>query len=416
MSQSLKRTLTVGAVVLLVALVGTQGYRMVAAQMKDSKEFGQPADKLEARTKGLQQFNPIFVALPPSERDGDGNVALKALFDASLRNQAIFESSKLQYMPMWELGEKVSKDADLSGLVDALVNAKEFKVKTAATADDVLKTANLNPERLSVRILCGLAEYNAYQGKHQEAVKYLAAAGRVNRFLSVFPEEVGVVACFGATKMIALSVCNILAEEPLAQDQIKLYADVVKEASFEASLQEIIAGDIQRMTVASTSLSKYDEITLMQLNGPGLNVEPHPTSGGAPKAMVSQVVGFFEESLKASKEKGEDPYQMGIAMDLNLRKWHEDLQPANYLIRTMPPIYEQAGRTILRINQVWKSMNAVFVLAQNGIVDENGMVAKRTGNAIQVELPDPHKKFEKPPVGAVDADPKVGVRINVTLP
>ncbi len=416
MSQSLKRTLTVGATILLVALVGTQGYRMVAAQMKDSKEFGQPASKLEERTKSLQQFNPVLAALPASERDADGNIALKNLFEASLRNQAIFESSKLQYMPMWELGEKVSKDAEVNGLVDAVINAKEFKVKTVATAEEVLKTSNLNPERLTVRILCGMAEYNAYQGKHQEAIRYLGAAGRVTRFMSVFPEEVGVVACFGSTKMIAQSICSILAEEPLAADQLKLYADFVKEATFEASLHDVIAGEIQRMTVASKSLGEYDEIELMQLNGPGLNVDVHPTSSSAPQAMVSQVVGFFDESLKASKEKNEDPYQMGIAMDLNLRKWHDDLQPANYLIRTMPPIYEQAGRTILRINQIWKSLNAAMALAQNSKVEEHGMVATRTGNKIQVELPDPHKKFEKPAVGNVDVDQRVGVRINVTLP
>ena len=47
------------------------------------------------------------------------------------------------------------------------------------------------------------------------------------------------------------------------------------------------------MTVASKSLGEYDEIELMQLNGPGLNVDVHPTSSSAPQAMVSQVVGFF---------------------------------------------------------------------------------------------------------------------------
>jgi len=414
MSRPLNRIALVGGIAVLTALGVTQGLRMYQERTKAHREFVAPAEKLAERTSAIEGQGIDLKAATAEAKLGAGNVILAKVPALTQKHRNIFDSSKLQFLSMSDLGDEVANTPELKATFEELAQATEFSSPHDSTALAVINTANHNAERLAVRVLCSMAKHAAVAGDHPKANSYLDAAGRINRYLTTQTQDVSVVAWFGNSRVMASTILEILDELTLSAEQKKLYQATVKNNTTTHTLASVAAGEIARLSQAARGLDQFDELQLMQLNTSGLNDGPLPTHPKAADAMISQVIAFWGEAMKAAKEQGTSAFHSGIIIDTMTREWQKDLQPGNYMLRTMPVTYEQIGRTITRGDQLWQIMNALMAIVC-GESAPAGVTVDRQGNDVTVSVADVKKEFKRDARDGLDVDQQVGVRVTVTL-
>lgn len=416
MSRPLNRIAVIGAVAVLATLGVTQGLRLYQTKTQEHREFVDPANKLAERMAAAEKHG-LVIATPSRETtSAAGNELLAKVPELTLKHRAIFDSSEIQYLSMSDLGSKVSVAPELITVFDSLAAATEFTPPVNPSPQAILETGNHNPERVTVRVLCGLATHAAEKGDHKKAAEYLAGAGRINEYLTTLSEDVSVVAWFGNSRMIASTILDILSAGPVSLDQKTLYRDLVKDVASAPKLETVIAGDILRHSQAAKGLKEFDELELVQLNTTGLNDGPLPTHPQAADAMISQVLAFWGTTMEIVKQQSKSAFQSGVIIDGLTREWQKDLQPSNYMLRTMPVTYEQVGRTITRGEQLWQAMNALMaeVCGETATAD-TGLTVSKEGNQINVSVSDPDKKFVNKARRGVDIDQATGVQLSLTL-
>lgn len=402
-----------GAVAVLGALGVTQGYRFYQVKTKEHREFVHPATELPKRMAAAEQHG-LTIEPPESNAPGNGNEILAKIPSLALRHGAIFDSSKIQYLSPSELGQRVTADTELRATFDGLRDATEFREAPDADPAAILKTTNHNAERLAVRVLCAMATHQAEQGQHKAAADYLAAAGRINTYLAGLSEDVSVIAWFGNSRMIAATVLDLIGG--VTQAQRPLYRDVVAAMAKPPALETVISGDIRRMTQAAKGIREFDEDQLVQLNSNGLNEGPLPDHPQTPDAMISQVLAFWDTALEIVKRQESTAFEAGVIIDGLTRDWQKDLNPSNYLIRTMPVTYEQVGRTITRGEQLMTALQAMLAKAcGENVAASESLKVNEDGGTVTITLTDAGKSFTKPRGRGVDISQEVGVRLTADL-